>query len=102
MTMLRTVTLVHGERTYTGRIRNVSSSGALIEGVQDVPAGTVFSVEFGGHYRVKGHCRWCREGRMGLEFDVAVSIDRIRAADKPAQTVTRSTPQQPERKRAAG
>jgi diguanylate cyclase (GGDEF)-like protein len=102
MTMLRTVTLVHGERRYTGRIRNVSSSGALIEGVHDVPAGTVFSIEFGGHYRVKGHCRWCREDRMGIEFDAAVSIDRIRAAEKPAQSVKRSAPRQTESKRAAG
>ncbi|MBO9670008.1 MAG: EAL domain-containing protein [Sphingobium sp.] len=102
MTMLRTVTLTHGENSYTGRIRNVSPNGALIEGLRDVPVGTAFSIEFGGRYSVKGHCRWSREDRMGVEFEASVSIDRIRAADKPASAVKRSQPQQAEPKRAAG
>ena len=101
MTMLRTVTLVHGENRYTGRIRNISRSGALIEGVHDVPAGTAFSIEFGTHYRVQGLCRWCREGRMGVEFDAPVSVDRVRAADKPTSSI-RNVTHQPERQRAAG
>jgi len=102
MTMLRTVTLVHGENSYTGRVRNVSPSGALIEGLRDVPEGTAFRIEFGGRYSVKGHCRWSKEDRMGIEFDAPVSIDRIRAADKPASGVKRSLPQPAEPKRAAG
>jgi len=100
--MLRTVTLVHGENSYTGRVRNVSPSGALIEGLRDVPEGTAFRIEFGGRYSVKGHCRWSKEDRMGIEFDAPVSIDRIRAADKPASGVKRSLPQPAEPKRAAG
>jgi diguanylate cyclase (GGDEF)-like protein len=101
MTMLRTVTLVHGDNRYTARVRNVSASGALIEGVHDVPAGTTFTIEFGGQYRVKGLCRWSQEDRMGIEFEAPVSVDRIRAADKPA-SAAKSEPQGAERKRAAG
>jgi len=84
MAMLRTVTLVHGENNYTGRIRNVSASGALIEGVSDVPAGTRFSVEFNRRYRVAGLCRWSHEDKMGIEFEEPVSVERIHAADRPA------------------
>ena len=102
MTMLRTVSLIHGEDSYTGRIRNVSSSGALIEGLSDVPPGTAFTIEFGGHYRANGHCRWSQGDRMGIEFDKPVSIERIRAADKPAPSARRSEPPSAEPKRAAG
>jgi len=101
MSMLRTISLIHGETRYTARIRNVSASGALIEGVADVPAGTMFSIDFGRHYRVRGLCRWSHEGKMGVEFEEPVSVERIRASEKPG-SVTAKTPQVPraERKRA--
>ncbi|MBO9580691.1 MAG: EAL domain-containing protein [Sphingobium sp.] len=102
MTMLRTVTLTRGKDRYTGRIRNVSPNGALIEGLRDVPVGTTFNIEFGGRYSVNGHCRWSKEDRMGVEFDTPVSIDRIRAADKPAPVIKRDQSRPADRKRAAG
>ncbi|HEY1125885.1 MAG TPA: EAL domain-containing protein [Sphingobium sp.] len=102
MTMLRTVSLIHGENNYTGRIRNISSSGALIEGLSDVPQGTIFNIEFGGHYRARGHCRWSRGDRMGIEFDAPVSIERIRNADRAAADLRKGQSPSAERKRAVG
>ncbi len=98
--MLRTINLIHNDNRYTARIRNVSASGALIEGIADVPPGTVFTVEFGGHYQVKGLCRWSHDDKMGVEFDEPVSVERIRATDKPLAVVATHEVPKADRKRA--
>ena len=90
MAMLRSVSLSHGDSRYTARIRNVSASGALIEGVRDVPAGTVFTVEFGRGFRVSGLCRWSHEDKMGIAFSEPVSVERLRAADRPAPSIRKT------------
>jgi len=84
MTMLRTVTLHHGTNRYTARIRNISASGVMIEGLTDVPPGTVFQVEFSPGHMASGTCRWSSGERMGLEFETAVNVERVRAGDKIA------------------
>ncbi len=99
MTMLRTVALFHGEDRYTARIRNISATGALIEGVLDVPVGTAFTVEFNGSLRVSGQCRWSQGDRMGIAFDTAMNVERLRAADKPAVRKSETAPG--ERRRAS-
>jgi len=76
-TMLRSIKLIHGARSYEARIRNISSGGVLIEGLADVPAGTVFQLSFGGNYVVEATCRWSSDNRMGMEFAEPVQFDRI-------------------------
>ncbi|MBT2186756.1 EAL domain-containing protein [Sphingobium nicotianae] len=79
MTMLRSVMLGHDGHAYPGRIRNVSPNGAMIEGLLDVPPGTVFLIELGKDYVVSGTCRWSQGDRMGIEFEMAIDIERVRA-----------------------
>jgi diguanylate cyclase (GGDEF)-like protein/PAS domain S-box-containing protein len=74
-TMLRKVELTHGPHSYQGTIRNISASGAMIEGLWDVPKDTVFELHFARDYAVKVTSRWSREDRMGVEFERPLPID---------------------------
>jgi EAL domain/PilZ domain len=84
-TTLRKAILEHGDQQYTGTIRNISSSGAMIEGLWSVPAGTVFSIRIAGGKPIKGTARWSDEGRMGVEFaqPYAMLADSNDNADGP-------------------
>jgi hypothetical protein len=73
-TVLRTVAVHHEGHAYTGRIRNISSTGALVEGLWHVPPGTVLAIEFNENLCVDAVARWSREDRTGVEFNTAVDI----------------------------
>jgi len=88
MAMLRTVMLRHGGNDYPARIRNISRMGAMIDGVTDVPVGTMFEIELTRDYQVGGTCRWSQGDRIGIEFDRAVEIARIRAPVEKERVVT--------------
>ncbi len=75
MTMLRKVVLEHGGATYNGTIRNISTTGALIEGLWNVPQGTQFAVQMSAGHVINATARWCKDDRMGVEFDVALESD---------------------------
>ncbi len=79
-TMLRKVVLEHGEQQYHGTIRNISATGAMVEGLWNVPAGTIFRIHFDGGQSVTGTTRWCHEDRMGMEFSASLEIDAGRIA----------------------
>ena len=82
-TMLRKVVIDHDEQQYHGTIRNISSTGALIEGLWNVPPGTVFRIEISGAQTVTATARWCEQDRMGIEFAAPLqrsSSGRIAAA----------------------
>lgn len=76
---LRTVSLTHQGHTYPGRARNISRHGAMIEGLLEVPVGTVFDIEITKGLTVRGTCRWSREDRMGVEFAEPIEIEQLRA-----------------------
>jgi diguanylate cyclase (GGDEF)-like protein len=76
--MLRTIGVHHDGHVYTGRIRNISSTGALIEGLWNVPEGTQFSIELGENQFVNATARWSKDDRMGVEFAGAVDLARLR------------------------
>ena len=67
-TMLRKVTLDHQGQIYNGTIRNISATGALVEGLWNVPVGTLFSIQLSDSHVVTGRTRWSSQDRMGLEF----------------------------------
>jgi len=75
-TMLRKVTLEFGGEKYQGTIRNISASGAMIEGLWNVPPGTIFAIEMSPGHHVTATTRWCREDRMGVEFAQPLATDR--------------------------
>ena len=73
-TMLRTI-MVHADgHAYTGRIRNISATGAMIEGLWNVPSGMELVVEFSDSQSADAVVRWSRDDRMGVEFASAIDI----------------------------
>ncbi len=66
--MLRKVILDHNGKLYDGTIRNISTSGALIEGLWNVPAGTVFKLQISQDYFVGCTVRWSSDDKIGVEF----------------------------------
>ena len=81
-TMLRTVAVHHEGHAYTGRIRNISSTGALIEGLWHVPEGTLMAIEFNESLSVNAVARWSREDRMGVEFTSSIDVAAARATPR--------------------
>jgi diguanylate cyclase (GGDEF)-like protein len=74
-TMLRKIVLDCGGEKYAGTIRNISASGALVEGLWNVPAGTVFTIQLDAQQAVVGVSRWSQDDRMGLEFASEIALD---------------------------
>ena len=75
--MFRTIAVLHENHRYQARIRNISSTGALIEGLWHVPIGTMFKVELADGHLVEAATRWSNEDRVGVEFAIAVDIAQI-------------------------
>ena len=73
--MLRKVVLDHGGHRYNAMVRNISQTGALIEGLWNVPSGTIFRVLLADNHAVTATCRWSNEDRMGVEFSMPLRLD---------------------------
>ncbi|RJG52088.1 EAL domain-containing protein [Sphingobium terrigena] len=81
-TMLRTIGVHHDGHVYTGRVRNISATGALIEGLWNVPLGTLFAIELGEGLFINATARWSKDDRMGVEFAGTVDIAALRNAPR--------------------
>jgi diguanylate cyclase (GGDEF)-like protein/PAS domain S-box-containing protein len=78
--MLRVVTMIHNKHRYEARIRDLSSSGVLIEGLSNVPVGTEFLIDIGDGMLTRAECRWSKNDRMGLALKEQVSsVDHAEA-----------------------
>jgi hypothetical protein len=73
--MLRKVVLEHGGHRYNGTVRNISQSGALIEGLWNVPPETSFRFYLSETYAVTAICKWSEGERMGVEFAEPLHLD---------------------------
>jgi len=100
-TMLRKVVLAHGKHKYNGTIRNISTTGAMIEGLWNVPPGTEFDVQLSKGYVIKATARWSKEDRMGVEFAVPLELDDNGGVSVVAPRARRD-PAQPVKLRKAG
>jgi len=74
-TMLRKVVLDHESHSYHATIRNISRTGALVEGLWNVPAGTRFAIHLAENCVVVAEAQWCKEDRMGVKFARSLEID---------------------------
>ncbi len=91
--MLRKVVLDHGGQQYHATIRNISSTGALVEGLWNVPPGTIFRILFGAGQIVTATARWCQDDRLGVEFAVPLALDeggRMALIASPLPTASRA------------
>jgi diguanylate cyclase (GGDEF)-like protein/PAS domain S-box-containing protein len=66
--LLRRVVVVHNGNRLNATLRNVSESGAMIEGLWNMAAGSAVRMEFSADKSVTGQVRWSRENRVGVEF----------------------------------
>ena len=74
--MLRKVVLDHHGNLYNGTIRNISTTGAMVEGLWNVPSGTIFKVQLSREHIVSCTTRWCEGDRMGVEFANPLQRDK--------------------------
>jgi len=75
MTMYRHIGAVHEDHYYPVVLRNLSATGALIEGIMDVPLGTRFVLDFGEGQLVVGSVVRSRKNQQGIEFDTPLVDD---------------------------
>ncbi len=73
--LLRRVALEHGGHRYEVNVRNISQTGALIEGLRNVPAGTVFRIHLADGHAVNATARWSEDDRMGIAFSEPLELD---------------------------
>ena len=75
--VLRAATFRSPRGTETGRIRNLSRSGAMIEcGIAFRP-GEAMTLDFGDGHPVKGVIRWADEDRFGIAFDEPIDDEQL-------------------------
>jgi hypothetical protein len=67
--MFRRIGAIHDNHYYPVVLRNLSASGALIEGLVDVPIGTEFVIDLGEGQLAVARVRRSRKRQQGLEFE---------------------------------
>jgi hypothetical protein len=72
----------------------------MVEGLIDVPPGTVFAIEFDQNHVVTGTCRWSKADRMGVEFASLIRVERVRNPEKAAASLPIGEAYKVDRKRA--
>lgn len=82
-TMLRRVVLESDGHSYEATVRNMSETGALVEGLWNVPAGTIFTVRLSERNTVRAITRWCEDDRVGIEFLTPVRLEEAAAPNAP-------------------
>ncbi|MDQ0251083.1 putative bifunctional diguanylate cyclase/phosphodiesterase [Sphingomonas sp. Sphisp140] len=68
-TTFRKVGVIHDNHYYPAVLKNVSASGALIDGIVDVPEGTQFVVDLGEGQMVVATVRRSMNQQQGIEFE---------------------------------
>lgn len=74
--MLRKVMLEHGGEYYNGTIRNISVGGALIEGLWNVPVGTIFNIAITERLVLRVETVWSEDDRMGVKFSDPLDLEK--------------------------
>ncbi|WP_242776798.1 EAL domain-containing protein [Sphingopyxis sp. YF1] len=73
--MFRKIGAVHGNHRYTVVMRNLSATGAFIEGMVDVPVGTRFVIDFGEGQLATAIVRRSKKHQQGVEFEQSLVAD---------------------------
>lgn len=72
---IQQVTLRHAGETYHATVLNISHGGALIEGLWNVPEGTVFEVVVSEAESARATVRWSSDNRMGVSLSAIERVD---------------------------
>ncbi|MEM6828742.1 MAG: EAL domain-containing protein, partial [Pseudomonadota bacterium] len=74
-TVFRKIQVIHYDHSYEVTLRNLSKTGALIEGLADVPKGTQFVVDLGGGQLAVATVIRSNGDIQGLEFEQSLIED---------------------------
>ncbi|MEO1729104.1 MAG: EAL domain-containing protein [Pseudomonadota bacterium] len=74
-TVFRKIQVIHDDHSYEVTLRNLSKTGALIEGLADVPKGTQFVVDMGGGQLAVATVIRTNGDVQGLEFETPLIED---------------------------
>jgi diguanylate cyclase (GGDEF)-like protein/PAS domain S-box-containing protein len=67
--LVRRVFVVHKGGIAHATLRNISEGGAMLDGLWNVPQGSMVEIEFSPWRSVRGKIRWTSESRAGIQFD---------------------------------
>ncbi|WP_240957019.1 putative bifunctional diguanylate cyclase/phosphodiesterase [Pseudopontixanthobacter vadosimaris] len=74
-TLYRKVGIIHEDHRYEGVLRNLSRTGAMVEGLLDVPTGTQLVLDMGEGQLAVSTVRRSNEAVQGLEFETPLVDD---------------------------
>ena len=80
----------HGGHSDPVRIRNISSSGALVQSGDDLPIDDSVVLDLGAAGIVEATVRWTRGGQSGLSFGEAFDLKRLATARPEIAEIARS------------
>lgn len=75
LTAFRKIGLIHEDHYYNVMLRNISKSGARIEGLAGVPKGTEVVLDLGGGQLAVGKVVQATESSQGIEFETPLISD---------------------------
>ncbi|TMM50094.1 EAL domain-containing protein [Qipengyuania marisflavi] len=75
MTVFRRIGLIHEDCRYRVVLRNLSKTGAMIEGLLDVPLGTQIVLDLGGGQLAVAVVRRSKRQTQGIEFETPLISD---------------------------
>ncbi|HEY7805739.1 MAG TPA: EAL domain-containing protein [Croceibacterium sp.] len=74
-TVFRRIGVIHEDHHYDVVMRNLSATGAMIEGLLDVPVGTDLVIDFGEGQLAVGRVRRSQDASQGIEFETPLISD---------------------------
>jgi hypothetical protein len=74
-TLLRRIGVIHEEHRYDAVMRNLSRTGAMIEGMLDVPVGTQLVLDLGEGQLAVCTVRRSQDASQGVEFETPLISD---------------------------
>jgi diguanylate cyclase (GGDEF)-like protein/PAS domain S-box-containing protein len=74
-TLFRHVGLIHDDYRYRAVLRNLSKSGAMLEGLMNVPLGTQMVLDLGGGQLAVCTVRRSKNATLGVEFETPLVSD---------------------------
>ena len=73
--VFRRIGVIHGDHRYNATLRNISKTGARVEGLMGVPVGTEFVLDLGDGQLAVATVRNARKSSLGLEFEAPLISD---------------------------
>jgi diguanylate cyclase (GGDEF)-like protein/PAS domain S-box-containing protein len=74
-TLFRRIGVIHEDHRYDAVMRNLSRTGAMIEGLLDVPVGTDLVIDLGEGQLAVGRVRRSQHATQGIEFETPLISD---------------------------